>query len=69
MQNLIREQIKISELEQGMTVEVNGKLETVSMEYVKYNSFMGWSYKGDASKKEITLVKFKVPTANGIVLR
>ena len=68
MENLVKSTISLSELEQGMTVEFNGMLLTVGKNDVKRNEH-GLSFRGDSSKKTITRVQFKVPTAFGIVLR
>ena len=69
MTNLVKTTTNISNLRVGDTVEYNNELITVSKNDVKYNSFMGYSFRGDASKKIITKVQFAVPTAFGIVLR
>jgi hypothetical protein len=69
MSNIIKSKIHISALRQGMTVEVNGSLMTVSKKHIKYCPFMGYSLCGDASKKFITLIQFLVPTNNGNSLR
>ena len=69
MSNLVRTQIYISELKQGMTVEFNGQLLTVSRHDIKRCDLSGYSFRGDASKQILTRVEFAVPTANGIVLR
>ena len=68
MDNIIRTSINISELRIGMTVEYNKSLHTVGKEDVK-NGFCGFSFKGDASSKNITMVQFAVPTSKGIILR
>lgn len=64
MSNLIRTTIQISELQIGMTVEHNGQLKTVGKENLTQNEH-GISFCGDASKKTITRVQFKVPTMFG----
>ena len=69
MKNLVKTQIKISQLEQGMTVEYNNQILTVSKKDISYNELFGYSFKGDMSKQEITRVQFSVPTINGIILR
>lgn len=66
---ITRTQIHISNLRQGMTVEVNKELITVSKCDINHNSFMGYSFRGDASKQMMTQVQFIVPTNKGIVLR
>lgn len=65
MENLIRTQIPISQLKQGMTVEYRGKLLTVSKNDVKYNSLFGYSFRGDGSKQEIVQIQFSVPILSG----
>ena len=69
MSNLLKTQITIPELRNGMTVEVNGELITVSDNEIKYNELFGYSFRGDGSKQEITRVQFIVPTNNGIQIR
>ena len=69
MTNLVKTTISISDLQQGMTVEFNGQLITVSRKDIVYNELFGYSFRGDCSKKTITRVQFEVPTANGISLR
>ena len=69
MYNLVRTQVHISELKQGMTVEFNGELLTVSRHDIKRCDLFGYSFRGDASKQILTRVEFAVPTVNGIVLR
>ncbi len=66
--NIVRTAIPVSELEPGMTVEYEGEILTVNKNDIK-KSFMGYSFRGDASKKTITRIQYKVPTANGFVLR
>ena len=69
MTNLSKKTIHLSCLQQGMTVEYNNQLLTVSKNDVKSDSFFGWSFRGDASKQTITMVQFIVPTNSGIQLR
>ena len=69
MENILRTTINISELEQGMTVEHNGNMYTVSRNDVKYDRLWGYSYRGDSSRQTITRIQFAVPTSFGIVLR
>ena len=66
--NIVRTKIPISELEPGMTVEYNGEIITVGKRDLS-NGFMGAAFRGDASKKTITRIQYKVPTAHGTVLR
>ena len=68
MSNLVKTIINKSDLRIGMTVEVNGQLETVGRENIK-NTLHGVAFNGCAFPKQITRVQFKVPTMNGIVLR
>ena len=63
--NMIRKLIQVSDLKQGYMVEIDGKLETVGMKWVKYCSFMGWTYKGSPFRKGITRIIFKVPIKGG----
>jgi len=67
--NIVRTTVHLSQIRKGMTVEYQGHLYTVSNDVPKYDSFMGYSFRGDASKQTITMVQFAVQTANGIVLR
>ena len=69
MENILRTTINISELEQGMTVEHNGNMYTVSRNDVKYDRLWGYSYRGDSSRQTITRIQFVVPTSFGVVLR
>lgn len=69
MSNLVKTQIPISDLKQGMTVEHNNELITVSKKDISFNELFGYSFKGDMSNKTIIMVQFAVPTAFGIVLR
>lgn len=64
MQNIIRENVKVSDLKNGDTVEVNGKLETVNYHHLK-NGPIGATCKGDPHRLGICKVTFKVPTAFG----
>ena len=68
MSNMIRTIIQKSELKIGMTVEVDGELFTVSKNDLS-SGFLGYSFRGAAYPRKITMVQFAVPTANGIVLR
>lgn len=62
---MVRELIQVSDLKKGYTVEVDGKLETVGINYLKHCSFMGWTYKGNPFREGITRVVFKVPIKGG----
>ena len=67
--NIVRSEIRISDLEQGMTVEKNGSLITVSKKHLTFDSLFGrYCVQGDGSKEFITRVQFKVPTAFGFRL-
>jgi hypothetical protein len=68
MSNLLKTSINISGLRSGMTVEVGGELLTVSKKDIRYNSFMGYSFRGNASNKTIMQVQFIVPTNRGVIL-
>lgn len=63
--NIIRTEIKISDLKQGMTVEKDGELFTVSNKDITFDQLFGHCFRGDGSKKFITRIQFKVPTAFG----
>ena len=67
--NLIKTEIPLSEVRQGMTVEHNGSLVTVGKNCLKYDELMGYSFRGDSSMRKITQVQFKVPTLRGFQLR
>jgi hypothetical protein len=69
MDNLVKTTINIWDLQQGMTVEHNGELITVSNKDIKHNELFGYSFRGDCSKKTITRVQFIVPTLKGKALR
>lgn len=69
MNNLVKTTINISDLQQGMTVEYNGELLTVSNKDIKHNELFGYSFRGDCSKKTITRIEFAVPTLFGTVIR
>ena len=62
---IIRKTVKIADLVDGMTVEINGNQETVSNKWLKQCQFMGWTYKGDTHRNGITRIIFVVPTAFG----
>lgn len=66
--NMVKTTIPISQLETGMTVEYNGEILTVGKNDVK-KGFMGYSFRGDASKKNITRIQYRIKTANGTILR
>ncbi len=68
MTNLVKTTFQISDLQTGMTVEVDGKLRTVGNNSLSKTDH-GIAFEGDASSKTIIRVQFRVPTANGIVLR
>lgn len=67
--NLVKTQINLSDLTQGMTVEYKGELLTVSKNDIKQNSFFGYSFRGDSSSQKITMIQFKVQTNKGTILR
>jgi endonuclease III len=62
MSNLIKTIISVSDLRQGMTVEIDGNLKTVSLNKIKQN----YIYDGQRYKDGITRVQFVVPTAFGV---
>lgn len=68
MTNIVRTTIKKSELQPGMTVEVDGIIQTVCQNNLM-NTIHGVAFKGSAYPKEITRIQYAVPTAKGIVLR
>lgn len=68
MSNLIKTEISKSELKIGMTVEFNGKLETVGKRNLT-NTIHGVAFNGHAFPKTIIRVQFSVPTSSGTVLR
>lgn len=65
---MVTSPINIVDLKIGMTVLINGQLITVSKKDIKYDKFMGYSFRGDCSKT-LTRVQFEVPTNLGVVLR
>lgn len=65
MDNIIKTDIRIADIKQGMTIEQNDKFYTVSKKDVKYCEFLGFSFKGDSSKKVLKRIQFKVPTLTG----
>lgn len=62
---MVRKLVQVSDLKKGDTVEVDGKLETVGINYLKRCSFMGWTYKGNPFRDGINRVVFKVPVKGG----
>ena len=65
--NIIKSEILISDLKQGMTIEKDGSLITVSKKDITFDTLFGrYCFKGDGSKKYITRIQFIVPTLNGI---
>lgn len=65
MNNIVKTTIAVSDLQQGMTVEVDGHLKTVDVRKVKPN----YIYDGQRYRDGITRVQFAVQTASGIQLR
>lgn len=63
--SIIKTTIPVSSLKQGDTVEINGNEETVIPSYLKYCSFMGWTYKGSPFPSGITKINYKVPIKGG----
>lgn len=68
MTNTVITIIKKSDLQAGMTVEVDGVIQTVCQNNL-INTIHGVAFKGSAYPKEITRIQYAVPTAKGIVLR
>lgn len=62
--NQIKKTVPVSTLKAGDTVEIDGKLETVSRHHLK-KGFTGDTYKGSPYRNGITKIVFKVPVANG----
>ena len=62
---MIKTDIRIADIKQGMTIEQNGNFYTASKYDVKYCNFLGYSFRGDSSKKVLKRVQFKVPVLNG----
>ncbi len=67
--NIVRTVVHLSQITQGDTVEYNDQLHTISGKDVPKKGFMGYSFRGDASKQTITRIQFAVQTLNGLVLR
>lgn len=65
MDNIIKTDIRIADIKQGMIIEQNDKFYTVSKNDVKYCELLGYSFKGDSSKKVLKRIQFKVPILNG----
>lgn len=65
MSNIIKTDIRIANIKQGMIIEQNDKFYTVSKHDVKYCELLGYSFKGDSSKKVLKRIQFKVPVLNG----
>ena len=65
MNNIIKTDIRIADIKKGMIIEQNDKFYTVSKNDVKYCEFLGYSFRGDSSKKILKRIQFKVPTSNG----
>lgn len=61
----IKQNVKVSDLRNGDTIELDGKLETVSRSYIKNNELFGYTYKGDPFLNGVTRVVFRVPVFGG----
>lgn len=48
LENWDYEKVMVTDLLPGDTVKVNGELQTVCSSNLKYSSFMGWTFKGNA---------------------
>jgi hypothetical protein len=68
MTNIIKTQIHISNIKISDTIEHQGSLVTVNKNDIS-KGFCGITFRGDASKKYLTKITFKVPTNLGIILR
>lgn len=62
--NILKSVVSVYDLKHGDTVELDGKLETVSRNHLGHG-FMGYTYKGDTHRNGIVKIVFKVPTASG----
>lgn len=72
MNNTITEDVHISQITHGDTIEHNGKVTTISRNNIKRGGFCGTTIFGDSynmGTKLVKRVKFVVPTNKGIVLR
>ena len=65
MTNIKRTTVDIDTLKTGDTVEINGQLETVNVNYLKRCPLTGTTYKGVPYRKGIVKVNFIVPTKDG----
>lgn len=65
MNNIIKTDIRITDIKQGMIIEHNNEFYTVCKNDVKYCEFLGYSFKGNSSKKVLKRIQFKVPILNG----
>ena len=65
MTHITKIKTAICELLTGMTVLYKGELLTVGRNDVKYDSFTGYSFRGDAASKTITRVTSAVPIFKG----
>lgn len=62
--NTIKKTISVADLKAGDTVEIDGRMETVSAHHLRIG-FTGATYKGDPHHRGIIRVNFRVPTAKG----
>lgn len=62
--NQIKTTVSVSSLKTGDTVEIDGKLETVSKHHLK-KGFTGDTYKGSPYRNGIIKIVFKVPIREG----
>jgi len=70
MDNTIIENVHISQIVSGDTIEYNGKIVTVSRNNIKRGAFLRTSIFGDSyniGNKLVKRIKFVVPTSSGIV--
>ena len=59
----------LGEIKHGMTVLDEGVETTVGKDYVTFNDFFGWTYRGRCYPKTIIRRQWTVNTNNGTVLR
>jgi len=72
MENTITDNVHISEIVHGDTIEHGGELKTVSNKWIKVGGFCGTTIFGDSynsGRKLVKRVRFVVPTNKGNVIR
>lgn len=65
MGNIIKTDIRITDIKQGMIIEHNNAFHTANKKDVKYCQFLGYSFRGDSSKKILKRIQFKAPILGG----